>query len=334
MAGEEDRKWLPDPPPPRPARRDAAIEAALRKFDGEEQIRPVRERGRLRSPGRVQRPGIAAFATFGLLAVVGIPATLIAIRDTPPPSADVPKPAVVHRETPEAPARQPSSPAADQLAQSPLPGTQPGSSVRRYSSADGGMTASADVEPSAVAPAARSPAAPSVAASPVIMAAPAPPPPPPPAAAPPAPERMAESGRSAIQNIIVTGSRVPAGPAESDAVELSPKVNPAHSRFLARLQGAVRSNNRRTIIALIQFPLRVNFKDGTRNYRDASSLERDFDKIFTPNVRNAIMSQQASQVFVRDQGAMIGDGQVWFDRTCRNSTCYPPGPVRIIAVNP
>jgi hypothetical protein len=31
---------------------------------------------------------------------------------------------------------------------------------------------------------------------------------------------------------------------------------------------------------------------------------------------------------------MIGDGEVWFDHTCPNASCSPPGPVRIRAINP
>jgi len=31
---------------------------------------------------------------------------------------------------------------------------------------------------------------------------------------------------------------------------------------------------------------------------------------------------------------MVGNGEVWFDQTCRNAQCSPPGPVRIKAVNP
>ena len=38
MAVEQDQSsWLPGPPPPRPLAREAAIEAALRKFDGAEE---------------------------------------------------------------------------------------------------------------------------------------------------------------------------------------------------------------------------------------------------------------------------------------------------------
>ena len=88
------------------------------------------------------------------------------------------------------------------------------------------------------------------------------------------------------------------------------------------------------MIALISFPLRVNAASGARTYRDARSVERDFDRIFTPRVKQAIARQRAENLFVRDQGAMIGDGEVWFDFTCPTASCSPPGPVRIHAINP
>ena len=64
------------------------------------------------------------------------------------------------------------------------------------------------------------------------------------------------------------------------------------------------------------------------------SVSRDFDRIFTPRVRRAILAQKAGELFVRDQGAMIGDGEVWFDQTCADSSCSSLGPVRIKAINP
>ena len=63
---------LPEPPPPRPARRDAAIEEALRRFDG-----GVADPPRASPPaswrGRVVRPQFAAFATVALVAMIGLP---------------------------------------------------------------------------------------------------------------------------------------------------------------------------------------------------------------------------------------------------------------------
>jgi hypothetical protein len=61
---------LPEPPPPRPARRDAAIAEALRRFDGGDRqaaAPPAAWRG------RVVRPRFAALATIALVALVALP---------------------------------------------------------------------------------------------------------------------------------------------------------------------------------------------------------------------------------------------------------------------
>jgi tetratricopeptide (TPR) repeat protein len=69
---------LPDPPPPRPARRDAAIEEAMRRFDGggahtprpaaEVPPKPAREIWR--------RPQLAVLASAALVMLVGVPVWL------------------------------------------------------------------------------------------------------------------------------------------------------------------------------------------------------------------------------------------------------------------
>ena len=135
-------------------------------------------------------------------------------------------------------------------------------------------------------------------------------------------------------NVVVTGSRVerPALAAPSPFEPMT--AASSYSSFLARLQSAVRSGDRHALIGLIAFPLRVNAAGGARTYRDPAAVGRDFDLIFTPRVRRAILAQRAEKLFVRDQGAMVGDGQLWFRETCTNPACSPPGPVRIVAVNP
>jgi hypothetical protein len=111
-------------------------------------------------------------------------------------------------------------------------------------------------------------------------------------------------------------------------------VEQPNAAFLSRLQAAVRRNDRDALIALVAFPLRVNFAGGARTYRDAASLGRDFDRVFTPKVKRAVLAQRPDRLFVRDLGAMVGDGELWFRETCPNAACSPPGPVRIVAVNP
>ena len=130
---------------------------------------------------------------------------------------------------------------------------------------------------------------------------------------------------------MVTGSRVRAPSERQAKAALQADPYPA---FLRRLQSAVRTDDHDALVALIAFPLRVNSAGASRVYRDADSLERDFDKVFTRKVRRAILGQRPNSLFVRDEGAMVGNGEVWFDRTCPNAACSPPGPVRITAVNP
>ena len=88
----DDIVSLPSPPPPRPAARQAAIESALRKFDGVEEApaaRPAAGRpSRIRWAGMQRRPAGALIAA-AVLVVIGIPAIQVALRE--PPVAGVPE---------------------------------------------------------------------------------------------------------------------------------------------------------------------------------------------------------------------------------------------------
>ena len=81
----DDRLSLPNPPPPRPAARREAIDAALRKFDGMEDAPAA---GRRKRPLLVQwasthRAAAGGLVTAALFAVIAIPAIQVAIRDNP-----------------------------------------------------------------------------------------------------------------------------------------------------------------------------------------------------------------------------------------------------------
>jgi hypothetical protein len=322
--------WLPEPPPPRPARREAAIEAALRRFDSVDTATVVPEPSR--SWASMHRPQLAMLVSAMLLVVIGIPAALIGLRN-PPSTPERAPPAIAAHD------RECAGKDCSRQAEAP---TQP-------APASGAETVEAP--PSTVSPPARSErgAAPRMAKdelapemeAPVAAAAPmvaAPPPPPP----PPAEVAAGRATDEALaQNIVTTAARVrnPAPIAEQGfaakaAGQVTSGGTVGYSAFLSRLQAAVRADDRRAVTALIAFPLRVNTASGARIYRDGRSVERDFARIFTPKVRQAILAQRADQLFVRDQGAMIGNGEVWFDQTCPNSACSSAGPVRITAVNP
>jgi hypothetical protein len=336
---------LPKPPPPHPARREAAIEAALRRFDGAgDETTSAADRPRTTPPpwlARFRQPQFGVAVSLAIVAVIGLPAALIAIRDLsrgPAEEAVAPRASETRQATAPGstpPVAQLSPSTAPPLASEP-PATQPPSATPPTEAQESNrLLPSRAKEEIAVADAALPPAA-------SAPAAPSPPP-------PPAPRAIAENtvGQAAPSGVVVTGSRVRSPSAAFDrsaskragapAAERAPDseaVDPSHAAFLTRLQAAVRANDRSAVIKLVRFPLRVNASGRSRFYPDARSLTRDFDRIFTPRVRQSILAQQAGQLFTRDQGAMIGDGEVWFDHTCPNSACTPLGPVRIISVNP
>jgi hypothetical protein len=318
---------LPTPPPPRPAARREAIDAALRKFEGAEDAaigkRPER------SWWAAHQRQLGALATAAIIAVVSVPVALTVLRDQPSPAPQAKAPAPRQKASPPVAAEsQPEPPQADQMAPAEVPRSK--------------LPLEPHEEAAPVAPVAGEQKAANAAPALAVAAPPpAPPPPPPPA---PAPERDDFADQAADQSIVVSGSRVQQPEPSSQHGRLGAKraaeepspiaIIDVYGKFLFRLQSAVRSGNLRAVSALIAFPLRVNTSEGPRTYRDRKSIEDDFGRIFTPRVRQAILNQRPDRLFVRHQGAMIGDGEVWLDQTCRNAQCSPPGPVRIKAVNP
>jgi hypothetical protein len=330
MPVEKDQSaWLPEPPPPHPARRDAAIAAALRKFDGvEEAASPPREQPKTSWANR-HRSQLAVLVSAMLLVVIGIPAALIGLRNQPSTHEGTPHPAMMHDKEPLAPAPQSAAPVPGPIARV-APANPSPTMTRKLSGPPSATREVASEEPTTAPPAiVETPAPP----APIVEAAPPPPPPP-----PPAPQAIAGAGKTTSEpmagNLVVTGSRVARPAVEAPSAGNVLSAGQTYRHFLPKLQAAFRRNDRRAVIRLVDLPLRVNFGTGTQLYRERQSVTRDFDRIFTAKVRQAVLSQRPDSLFVRDQGAMVGDGELWFRETCPNSRCSPLGPIRIVAVNP
>ena len=226
MATDDDiARLLPEPPPPRPARREATIAEALRRFDGAPAA-PVPAAPRWRP--RFTRPQFGVLLSAALIALIGAPAAWISLHDRLPTNGP-PAAAAASNETammdtadtapaPAAGAASASAPIATTTAPPPaaaLP-APPSVVARNAAPADRPMAAcpTADCAPETSGKLA---AAPAMKAAPAFAAAPPPPPPPPAPIALPraAPPPMAESvaDRDAA-NTVVTAARVHA-PASS-----------------------------------------------------------------------------------------------------------------------
>ena len=324
----------------------------MRRFDG------IAERPPARPPmpwARKHRPQFAMAVSAGLIAVIGLPLALMTIRDRPVTPTEEITPATTESRlapspcvgqdcvagAPAAPEMQGAPPPAARVAEAPS--MTPPPAARPPIRADRG---------NALAFGENNQLAKSVAVSPPAIVAPAPQAPPPPAVA----EKFAQDALEG--QVVVTGSLI-AAPAKSAvgrekrdrsagvaAGRTATKTkdsegaadwivqDKSYATFLTRLQAAVSANDRNAVVQLIAFPVRVNFKGRSQLYRDARSVGRDYDRIFTPRVRRAILNQRFDRLFGRDQGVMIGNGEVWFDHSCPGANCSTIGPVRIKAVNP
>lgn len=312
---------VPDPPPPRPAARQAAIEAALRKFDGVEEPPAAPSDPGARSRkwwSTMHRRPAGALVAAALIAVISVPVALIALRDEASnlgPPVREPVQSAQDAATGTAPAEQVQNAPTNEMQPANEAPSPPQPSVQ---------------SPTVDAPVAQSTPAPKEQKAiqeepppPIASAAP-PPPPPPPAPAPSAPPARAAAEQYADvageESMVVTGSRIPAPKLEkqrSNSAERTAEspgpvaVTDPYGAFLSRLQAAFRRNDRGAVIGLVALPLRVKLDDRTVTYRSAENVERDFDVIFTPEVRRSVLGQRRDALRTRATG-MMGNGRIWF----------------------
>ena len=97
--------------------------------------------------------------------------------------------------------------------------------------------------------------------------------------------------------------------------------------FLDSMQTAAAKEDKAAIANLVRYPF-TTYKAGEvqREYSDPSELIADFDNVVTAGVLAEIQNASYEDIFVNYQGAMIGNGAVWFMN-------YDEG-IRIKAINP
>ena len=126
-------------------------------------------------------------------------------------------------------------------------------------------------------------------------------------------------------SIVVTGSQVRRQNMKSAGPVTAVTVEEAEAAFGTKLRAAFASNNRKAILGLVGFPLRVDFGGGqVRTYRSRQDVERDYDRIFTPAVRQSLAS--------RDSGSLTGNGRISFG--CGSRRCSSADSIRIRRVTP
>lgn len=314
----DDIVSLPGPPPPNPAARRAAIDAAMRRFDGLEDVPRPRRRFSLSGWASTHRAAAGGLATATLILAISIPAIQIAIRDRPlgtasesslPEQAPAEQNAAAPAPVDEAPAPQAGQPVAavDEAPAPAAPALAKAQAAEERNEQTSGFVA---------------PPAP-------VIAAPAPPPP------PPAPEPQAPKDAADVNNIVVTGTRVPRPNLESaipvTVVNSQEIADPANA-FLSRLQQALLDNDTETIAKLVALPFHVTIGGERRTYRSSRAIYNDFDRIFTTPVRMQLLNLAPATLASRDGGKLRGATLIWFG--CGKPVCEDEDRIRIREVRP
>ncbi len=114
----------------------------------------------------------------------------------------------------------------------------------------------------------------------------------------------------------------PATPSVLDkSIDLSVGDHVKVRQILTQLQQAVASHNAAAVAALVHFPIKVNPGKHPFAVKNEKAFVKDYDRIFTHDIQDAILKQKYDDLFVNSQGAMIGGGEVWISGFCRDKSC-------------
>ena len=79
-----------------------------------------------------------------------------------------------------------------------------------------------------------------------------------------------------------------------------------------RFWNAVIKGDKRTVASLIRYPIKAQVAGRPETLRSPAEFLSEYDHIVSPQFKKAIAAAVPRNMFVRDIGVMLGDGEVWF----------------------
>lgn len=91
---------------------------------------------------------------------------------------------------------------------------------------------------------------------------------------------------------------------------------------MTTLQQAIQKHDAATVAALVSYPIDINpHTKKVLHIRTPEAFIAQYDSIITAHLADVIAKQKYSDLFVNDQGAMFGSGELWVAGICRDKTC-------------
>ena len=105
------------------------------------------------------------------------------------------------------------------------------------------------------------------------------------------------------------------------SIDLSVGNHVKVQQILTTLQQGVAKHDAATVASLVHYPIKVNPGKKPFTVKNEKTFIKDYDRIITHDIQDAILKQKYENLFVNSQGAMIGDGEVWITGFCRDKSC-------------
>lgn len=87
--------------------------------------------------------------------------------------------------------------------------------------------------------------------------------------------------------------------------------------FFQKFQVAIVQNNHAAIAQMVNYPLQVNrgAKD-RRTIATPAALLRQYDAVFTPAIRQAVILERAKNLYANNDGVAVQRGTIWLRGQC------------------
>jgi hypothetical protein len=122
--------------------------------------------------------------------------------------------------------------------------------------------------------------------------------------------------------LITIPTRAQTSPTDLDkSIDLSVGDHTRVHQILTSLQQNVAKHNAAGVASLVHYPIKVNPGRHPFIVKNEKAFVKDYDRIITQDIEDAIFKQKYENLFVNSQGAMIGDGEVWITGFCRDKSC-------------
>jgi len=144
----------------------------------------------------------------------------------------------------------------------------------------------------------------------------------------------APAGRVAAPPAAAPASAIADDPsAVNQAIDEALGDHVRYEAVIRQLQQAVAANDAAAVAALVDYPF-ATVRDGQPlKIADAEAFVRDYDRIMTPPIAEAIKRQRYSELMVNYKGVMFGNGEAWVNGICRDDACKNVD-VRVVALLP